>query len=91
MVDQGLRNRSQGPGQTRSLPGALEPSGWIALPPLATIESTILSDGSFAASDPVANGIGGSMKNPLDSLWGTIICGLLLTVLLYFAVKGILG
>lgn len=31
------------------------------------------------------------MKNPLDSLSGTIICGLLLTVLLYFAVKGILG
>ncbi len=23
------------------------------------------------------------MKNPLDSLWGTIICGLILTVLFY--------
>ncbi|HEY9180857.1 MAG TPA: hypothetical protein VIO32_09055 [Candidatus Baltobacteraceae bacterium] len=24
------------------------------------------------------------MKNPLDSIWGTVICGLLLTVGLYF-------
>jgi hypothetical protein len=24
------------------------------------------------------------MKNPLDSLWGTIISGLVLTVILYF-------
>jgi hypothetical protein len=23
------------------------------------------------------------MKNPLDSMWGTIICGLLLTSILY--------
>ena len=23
------------------------------------------------------------MKNPLDSMWGTIICGLLLTAVLY--------
>ena len=27
------------------------------------------------------------MKNPLDSIWGTIICGLLLTVILYQVVK----
>ena len=27
------------------------------------------------------------MKNPLDSIWGTIICGLLLTVILYYVVK----
>jgi hypothetical protein len=27
------------------------------------------------------------MKNPLDSLWGTIICGLVLTAILYYAVK----
>jgi len=27
------------------------------------------------------------MKNPLDSLWGTIISGLVLTVALYLAVK----
>jgi hypothetical protein len=31
------------------------------------------------------------MKNPLDSLWGTIISGLVLTVILYFVVKGLLG
>jgi hypothetical protein len=28
-----------------------------------------------------------TMKNPLDSLWGTIISGLVLTVALYLAVK----
>jgi hypothetical protein len=33
---------------------------------------------------------GESMKNPLDSLWGTIISGLVLTVILYFVVKSIL-
>ncbi len=27
------------------------------------------------------------MKNPLDSLWGTVICGLLLTALLVFVVR----
>ncbi len=31
------------------------------------------------------------MKNPLDSLWGTVICGFLLTAVLYFVVKLILG
>ena len=31
------------------------------------------------------------MKNPLDSLWGTIISGLVLTVILYFVVKSILS
>ena len=31
-----------------------------------------------------------SMKNPLDSLWGTVISGLILTVILYFVVKSIL-
>ena len=30
------------------------------------------------------------MKNPLDSLWGTIISGLVLTVILYFIVKNLL-
>ena len=29
------------------------------------------------------------MKNPLDSLWGTIICGLVLTAILYYIVKTI--
>ena len=27
------------------------------------------------------------MKNPLDSLWGTVISGLVLTVILYYVVK----
>jgi hypothetical protein len=27
------------------------------------------------------------MKNPLDSLWGTVICGLVLTVILFYVVK----
>lgn len=30
------------------------------------------------------------MKNPLDSLWGTIISGLVLTAILYMAVRGLL-
>lgn len=31
------------------------------------------------------------MKNPLDSLWGTVITGLVLTVILVVAVKGLLS
>jgi F0F1-type ATP synthase membrane subunit b/b' len=31
------------------------------------------------------------MKNPLDSLWGTIILGLILTVILYYVVKALAG
>lgn len=31
------------------------------------------------------------MKNPLDSLWGTVIAGVLLTVILYYVVKSIIG
>ena len=31
------------------------------------------------------------MKNPLDSLWGTVISGLVLTVILFYAVKFALG
>jgi hypothetical protein len=33
---------------------------------------------------------GESMKNPLDSLWGTIISGLVLTVILYFVVQSLI-
>ena len=29
------------------------------------------------------------MKNPLDSLWGTVISGVLLTAVLYLIVKNI--
>jgi hypothetical protein len=32
-----------------------------------------------------------TMKNPLDSLWGTIISGLILTAVLYMAVRGLLS
>jgi hypothetical protein len=31
------------------------------------------------------------MKNLLDSLWGTVIAGLVLTVILYFVVKALIG
>jgi hypothetical protein len=31
------------------------------------------------------------MKNPLDSLWGTVISGLILTVVLYYIVKSAMG
>jgi len=31
------------------------------------------------------------MKNPLDSLWGTVISGLVLTAILYYVVKLALG
>jgi hypothetical protein len=34
---------------------------------------------------------GVDMKNPLDSLWGTIILGLILTVILYYIVKTLAG
>ena len=30
------------------------------------------------------------MKNPLDSLWGTIIAGVILTAILYYVVKNVL-
>jgi len=32
-----------------------------------------------------------TMKNPLDSLWGTVIAGFVLTVILYYVVKSIIG
>ena len=31
------------------------------------------------------------MKNPLDSLWGTVISGLILTLILYNVIKYALG
>ena len=30
------------------------------------------------------------MKNPLDSLTGTVICGVILTAILYYVVKTVL-
>jgi hypothetical protein len=34
---------------------------------------------------------GTEMKNPLDSLWGTVISGVVLTVILYYVVKALIG
>ena len=31
------------------------------------------------------------MKNPLDSLWGTVITGLVLTVVLYYFARSMIG
>ena len=31
------------------------------------------------------------MKNPLDSLWGTVITGLVLTAVLYYLARAIMG
>ena len=31
------------------------------------------------------------MKNPLDSLWGTVIAGLVLTAVLYMLAKSMMG
>jgi uncharacterized membrane protein YkvI len=31
--------------------------------------------------------MGETMKNPLDSLWGTVICGLILTAILVAVVR----
>lgn len=31
------------------------------------------------------------MKNPLDSLWGTVISGIVLTVVLYYVAKTLMG
>ena len=30
---------------------------------------------------------GAKMKNPLDTLWGTVIAGLVLTLILYYIVR----
>ncbi len=32
-----------------------------------------------------------TMKNPLDSLWGTVITGLVLTVVLYYLARAMMG
>ena len=31
------------------------------------------------------------MKNPLDSLWGTVLLGLALTVVLYWLARAVVG
>jgi hypothetical protein len=32
-----------------------------------------------------------TMKNPLDSLWGTVVSGLILTLILHMIVRQVLG
>jgi hypothetical protein len=34
---------------------------------------------------------GVNMQNPLDSLWGTVIAGVILTVVLYYVAKILIG
>jgi len=56
------------------------------------MKSTLPTGESFAVLGPAGQRREGeSMKNPLDSLWGTVISGLILTVILYFVVKSILS
>jgi len=31
------------------------------------------------------------MKNPLDSLWGTVLCGLVLTAVLYYLARAMMA
>jgi hypothetical protein len=31
------------------------------------------------------------VKNPLDSLWGTIVCGVILTVVFYYLAQMLVG
>ena len=31
------------------------------------------------------------MKNPLDSLWGTVICGVVLTVVFFYVAQWLVG
>jgi len=31
------------------------------------------------------------VKNPLDSIWGTVICGFILTVIFYFIAEAIVS
>jgi len=47
--------------------------------------------GTLAEERPAPNDLGGrTMKNPLDSLWGTVISGVILTAVLYVVVRSIL-
>ena len=44
-----------------------------------------------AARRQTSTTIGGTMKNPLDSLWGTVIAGVLLTAVLYAIARIAMG
>lgn len=45
---------------------------------------------SRQAFEPADAFKGMPMKNPLESIWGTIICGLILTAILYWAARALL-
>ncbi len=32
-----------------------------------------------------------TMKNPLDSLWGTVICGVVLTIVFFYVAQWLVG
>jgi hypothetical protein len=52
------------------------------------VSATATAEPAFIARRP-AIPWENTMKNPLDSLWGTIISGLVLTAILYYVVKSI--
>ena len=56
-------------------------------------EVRVLDLPRLASFDPTnkREELGVAMKNPLDSLWGTIISGLVLTLILYLIAKALIG
>jgi predicted PurR-regulated permease PerM len=52
---------------------------------------TLAFAAAWAENPPVFFWEKQKMKNPLDTLWGTVISGLVLTVILYYVVKFALG
>ena len=46
---------------------------------------------ALSTLSPVSQREEGKMKNPLDSLWGTVIAGFVLTIILYYIVKTVIG
>ena len=48
--------------------------------------SPSITNYNVAASE-TSTTLGDTMKNPLDSLWGTVITGVVLTIILYYVVR----
>jgi hypothetical protein len=44
-----------------------------------------------SARSPVPSIRETTMKNPLDSLWGTVLCGLVLTAVLYYLARAMMA
>ena len=55
-------------------------------PPILSVRHLLVESGHAVPFIPETQ-----MKNPLDSLWGTVISGLALTVVLYFLVRAAMG